>query len=821
MLANDCACSGGDVMSEGDTRTRDTATSSRSQRDVPTPGTSRAGTSGVSEGDEVQTPHNPQSHESLTLPLVYAIIACGASGPNDAFAPHSLLLDTTCLTLTSHTKHEQTHFPISAVFDILPIQQSDSGSQGLQVAPTPNLLQILTTSHHGQPVEFRVTLALPTLFDCTCIVKALTYHREALCMKESVRPDKVALPEPSATPGEGSMVRVSGGVTRFDSLYFQVLLNQGRDGQAVYHSCVLLLEMHGLVIRAGTLQAGLLAHSPWSVPWMAIVEVGAPDIINEDVRSPPVSHPHVLRIVVAVRVGLIGCSCSTINFAVETPARLELLLSSFKTEKDRYAKPFPLEKPDRGRPDIEVGPPRGRVSAELSSVAAPPAGIKDSEPTHVLHINDVVVPLTSNMANLLQTYQPADTEQPEPLNIGQVWVYVSPTFTSFQRSFLCVDKLGLTITPLIPATALPAGGRTGTRPVMDGGTVKDIALVTDSWNFPVSSVVDVAEESQFKLAVGDTEDQSASTPPPVDQKRQGFVGPRRAALPFARARQRGPQESTNDTDATPIAPPHPHLVGMRVKGALAGRVNAGEKTPVHLRLNSQPPPPVPIVLSFLEKGEATGFVTKMLAYKKYHLSLALSTYLNTVTAISQRQCERRGSRHTEDGVVAKRMQGQASVPSVEPPPLPPRPGDLPPANRLPRMVTNDDGEVFWYIPRKQGRSSTGATPGSTPTAAKVAAAAGSAEGQGLLGQPGCPGGRMSDEGRLSGGGSPLHPGAHPPPQPDDEQPETPPRAEGGGTPTTPTLSDKPHPEADFDDEMLLIDTPAPCLTSPIPSPGRP
>eukprot|EP00419_Tripos_fusus_P003648 CAMPEP_0172679154 /NCGR_PEP_ID=MMETSP1074-20121228/15874_1 /TAXON_ID=2916 /ORGANISM="Ceratium fusus, Strain PA161109" /LENGTH=228 /DNA_ID=CAMNT_0013497281 /DNA_START=228 /DNA_END=913 /DNA_ORIENTATION=+ len=47
--------------------------------------------------------------------------------------------------------------------------------------------------------------------------------------------------------------------------------------------------------------------------------------------------------------------------------------------------------------------------------------------------------------------------------------------------------------------------------------------------------------------------------------------------------------------------------------------------------------------------------------------------------------------------MAARIHSQ--TPSMEPPPLPPRPPELPPTNRLPRMVSNDEGEVFWYVPK--------------------------------------------------------------------------------------------------------------------------
>merc|ERR1712167_33971 len=51
--------------------------------------------------------------------------------------------------------------------------------------------------------------------------------------------------------------------------------------------------------------------------------------------------------------------------------------------------------------------------------------------------------------------------------------------------------------------------------------------------------------------------------------------------------------------------------------------------------------------------------------------------------------------------VADRMQSSEEASLIEPPPLPPRPIDLPPPSKLPRMIANDEGEVFWYIPRRR------------------------------------------------------------------------------------------------------------------------
>lgn len=172
------------------------------------------------------------------------------------------------------------------------------------------------------------------------------------------------------------------------------------------------------------------------------------------------------------------------------------------------------------------------------------------------------------------------------------------------------------------------------------------------------------------------------------------------------------------------------------------------------------------------------------------------------------------------------MRAHVCTPSVEPPPLPPRPSDLLPPNRLPRIVTNDEGEVFWYIPKKQ----------TTPPAG---------------GGPTVPNGTNASDGAVAAGANfPKAPtpvpkpnfsvGADRVPQPhgiqaDDPVPDMSPRPAPGPSvtlPLSPQTRSASRPRhfteggdaSGFDaaDTGLLaaIDTPAPCLVAPTPMPGR-
>merc|ERR1712232_859217 len=110
------------------------------------------------------------------------------------------------------------------------------------------------------------------------------------------------------------------------------------------------------------------------------------------------------------------------------------------------------------------------------------------------------------------------------------------------------------------------------------------------------------------------------------------------------------------------------------------------------------------------------FHERVLAYKRYHLSLAIRSHVGALVEMTTRDMQRRTEHREHSDDVAKRLKKEG--PSVEPPPLPPRPAQIPHASRLPRMVTNDEGEVFWYIPKKPPADDKGSTtpPAEGPTA---------------------------------------------------------------------------------------------------------
>ncbi|CAE8590995.1 unnamed protein product [Polarella glacialis] len=439
-----------------------------------------------------------------------------------------------------------------------------------------------------------------------------------------------------------------------------------------------------------------------------------------------------------------------------------------------------------------------------------------------------------------------DLKMPDALHIPDVWLHMPPGCLGFHRCSLCVDKLGLSLKPLglVPRRPTAAetqgnespGGDSCSTLTGDSGQHFEsmVMLPTEALCFPLSSVIDVAEEQGTSATDLDSakeqppqaseqtqqpqqakqpqqqpdnqqqqqpdnqqqqqpqnqpqqqpqnqlqqQPQSQPQPQPQNQPQQqpenqppqprtmgGML--RRLRPPFARAifndvsvaggtpvapcaqllqqqLQQQLRSSSKDTRqqlkpqngfAPPQGPgmvssscPPPGvsvLVRVRIRGSLAGRQPGQERSPPHLRSLSDQRPPVKLVLAFSDKEQAVQLISRLLDYKKYQLSVALATFLQTFAAVVQRETASEKSRHrqVEDGALLQRMQGQEAFPIVEPPPLPPRPAGLPPPSRLPRIVANEEGEVFWYMPRKQGPAAAAPQPQSGQPAGKVPGAAG-------------------------------------------------------------------------------------------------
>eukprot|EP00747_Dinoflagellata_sp_TGD_P097120 gnl/TRDRNA2_/TRDRNA2_167028_c0_seq3.p1 gnl/TRDRNA2_/TRDRNA2_167028_c0~~gnl/TRDRNA2_/TRDRNA2_167028_c0_seq3.p1 ORF type:complete len:787 (+),score=119.79 gnl/TRDRNA2_/TRDRNA2_167028_c0_seq3:64-2424(+) len=526
---------------------------------------------------------------------------------------------------------------------------------------------------------------------------------------------------PPGSSSEGSQAAS----VEFASLYMQAL-PPGKfwSGGAGYVPCTLQIEPQGLVLTKGAWwQTKSAGDGPWSVPWAAVFEACIAERLPEGGR-PPSSHPCVARLVVACRLGVSGCAGSALYLATESTPKVQSLLRSLVDARQRAGMTPAVSRQQASDAQrmASLGDASGQrtTNAQLSSLATAISSLKEGDPMQMMSLNNMPVPLSSNMASLLMTCNPEDSEQPDPLFLPEVWIFVTPTFHAFQRSALCLDKLGLTIRPLVAASelpedtrlrqgALPTNGSGAVPPLQGGGgsscsfdgeeLPKDFVLVTETMNLPISSVLEVVEDNDFVFPLQPatpapaSQDAASATPGaaaagrPQAGKAAGKGG-RRAAMPFARSlvvpREQPASGTAGDGASTAPRqpkPPHPHLVKIRVKGALAGRAACGlEKAPPHMRLHAQPPPPVVMCLCFSERGQALQLVARVLEYKKYQLSIALSAHITALTAVSEREAERKRQETSADGSVVQRMLTQDRIATNnQPPPLPStRPANIPP-----------------------------------------------------------------------------------------------------------------------------------------------
>lgn len=494
-----------------------------------------------------------------------------------------------------------------------------------------------------------------------------------------------------------------------------------------YRRCRLRVALLGLAFD-GDADGGQAAPPPWSVPWVAVLDLGRVGVgLLQAARRPPSTH----RAVVAVAFAVGGAMACKLHVAFESEEHLEAFLATAREQRRVHGALHPQ------------GPALNRTVQVSSLAAAHQQAAKDAEAVATLVVEGVRVQVPISIATLFTATSAEDAIQPNPLNFNKVWSLVQPpSFQSFQLSSMCVDKLGLTLRPLVAEGPLPEACQRGARklPPADGG---GFALDTELLNFPLSAIMDLLEDVDYDAVVAEARASSRGSPVTLGSLGASGLTKRRQPPPFARASSKAapPEEGADvalaaegggaegEAEAVWPTPPSPHVVCVRVKGALAGKAGAGERVPAHMRLHAQAPPPIALFLAFPERADAKAFHAKVLAYKKYHLSIAVRTHVGSLAATARREALRRspGPGEPELGDVAKRISAYVSAsPSLGPPPLPPRPATMPPAHRLPRMVTNDEGEVFWYITSKPTSEAPSAAAAATAAGAGARGAAAAA-----------------------------------------------------------------------------------------------
>merc|ERR1711920_907863 len=130
----------------------------------------------------------------------------------------------------------------------------------------------------------------------------------------------------------------------------------------------------------------------------------------------------------------------------------------------------------------------------------------------------------------------------------------------------------------------------------------------------------------------------------------------RRVLPFARALFAARCSSTAQLQPSVAEPPFAHTVRMRVRPALAGRA-----------CMQQQQQPICIWLCFSELEQAHLFVSKVMAYKRYHVATILLTHIKTFAELMEREEQRDQSAikasgpslHEVEETQSSEMQGAA------------------------------------------------------------------------------------------------------------------------------------------------------------------
>lgn len=281
-------------------------------------------------------------------------------------------------------------------------------------------------------------------------------------------------------------------------------------------------------------------------------------------------------------------------------------------------------------------------------------------------------------------------KSPDPLELKEVWICVSQTFKQFQRCNLVCDKLGLSLKPLALAKDVPDFFTSLLKGATElPGTDEDsreLLLMTQLIQFPWSSISAVHEDADFIFA--------NLKPPPEESPRLlrlrpffRFLGPWNPnADPLIE--DADIEDSYPDaSQSTNLTPPTPYALALKIRGQLAGTSQQFDDR-MHASLQHLSGPvyrPSYVVICCESEADLKRFAGKINEFLMFSLSLVLR---NCLTVLPN----------------GKRI---ASMPNVNRPeqekemPLPSPVATFQgtPASLTPRMTLNDDGEVFWQMPR--------------------------------------------------------------------------------------------------------------------------
>lgn len=449
--------------------------------------------------------------------------------------------------------------------------------------------------------------------------------------------------------------------------------------------------------------------------WLWIFDICLEDIVDFDepeTLAAPASHPHIVRLQFMIPAGtdanqlngshvLRVAACSEVirKHFLQTVSKCK---RAFFSRRCRIAASEALRKFE--------GSPQGKTPRREDMP-------RSDVPLHNTPRNSGQADLEMLAkldANLL------GHENPSPFELPQVWVCVSQTSRAFQRCSLVVDKLGVTVRPVMRTEEIPVSMTSifqGASSVQhDGIATGELMLWTQAMTFPTSSIVDVSDKADKVFA--------KLKQPSVESLRllrmQPFfrmLGPWEQADVQSTDAAVGEDvlyESTvddlagSDRESSVVAalkpvnlvPPTEYAVGLQVKGCIASNMQ-------NPRFGSQA---VLVVICCPTRQDSDSLAAAIGVFRMKSLSLAVRSYLTW----------REGSTPAMPDHDAEMVQSQnnsVSDPMLERPLLEtPRASLAAPLlmervplhhSLLPRMSVTDEGEVLWYIPHirtKQARA---------------------------------------------------------------------------------------------------------------------
>jgi hypothetical protein len=161
--------------------------------------------------------------------------------------------------------------------------------------------------------------------------------------------------------------------------------------------------------------------------------------------------------------------------------------------------------------------------------------------------------------------------------------------------------------------------------------------------------------------------------------------------------------------------PHPHVVGLHVKGALVpsaaprGRKSrAPDRGTATAAKNKEPDEPakaavasnttlVFFAMCFASERDAQIFVTRVRDFRRYALSLAFWPLMESVPS-SKNAAETDILKQKVSELGLQPGEVDAVLHALSQPPAPPDPKL---DRKIPIMTVNDDGRVLWHIPKKK------------------------------------------------------------------------------------------------------------------------